>query len=58
MQLHKNCNTQRQIYAKQRLEKEIGKTCETCKLVKDRRPCLHVPVELIAIITLLILRNM
>ena len=65
MQFHKNRNTQRQIYAKWLLEIEI---CELVKravsfikkeLVKDRRSCRHVPVRLIAVITLLIiLRNL
>ena len=53
MLFHKNRNTQIQVYTIQHLELETGKTCE-----EDRRSCHQVPVASIAVINLLILKNM
>ena len=64
MFFHKNRNTQIQVYTIQCLELETDKTCEACSIVlgkelaEDRRSCHQVPVTSIAVINLLILRNM
>ena len=65
MLFHKNRNTQIQVYTIERLELETYKTCEAHSIIhwgeelaEDRRSCHQVPVASIAVIKLLILRNM
>ena len=49
-----------QVYTIQRLELETGKTCEACSIVhwEGTSRSHEVPVASIAVINLLILRNM
>ena len=65
MLFHKNRNTQIQVYTIQQLELEAGKTFEACSIVHwegiSRRSCgsyHQVPVASIAVINLLLLKNM
>ena len=65
MVFHKNRNKQIQVYTiQQHLQLETGKTCETLvsfigkELAEDCTSCHQVPVASVAVINLLILRNM
>ena len=64
MFFHKNHNTQIQVHTIQRLELETVKLVKHVlsfigkELAEDRRSCHQVPVASVAVINLLILRNM